>query len=504
MRKSQYYYRDQYAKRGSEQSKAMFGADWNTANDQQKALRRAFRYKGAGEYYGDGGYWGDTVKPWLQRNVPAGTFASLGETYAGPLGKWAGSKLANYAGFGDYTANQLIDNATPTQVSVNSSSKEQDLYVEHTEFIGNITGTSAFTTTTYILNASHSVTFPWLSQLAKLYELYEFQGLIFQFKPLATDYSTNAYLGKIIMATAYDPYWTGFSTSIQMENYAYANSGKITDGLLHGVETALSQKPVNLLYNRVNNLIEGTRPADLSDLGQFVVATEGMPSTGTVGELWVTYKVRLSRPVFIDKTIAKLGCIGAYQNTGSSNLPPSLDVNTGWQTYTSGHQFDIASTTKYMQLINNALAPNTTYYWMIPFTIIVGGTSSGPTVSAVNISMDPLVNGTVTSTAGTVQLTSDNVLGNANLSWPSSVVNMNVIAPGTPVLNNAAATEMGHSGTLICTITTNNIGNGARILFTYTSTNAAFSGVKWAMVFYPQLITQADYNTLYSSTFKFL
>jgi hypothetical protein len=95
-------------------------------------MRRAFRFKGKG------GYWGDTIKPWLQKHIPAGTFESIGETYAGPLGKWGGNKLANYAGFGEYTANQLIDNATPTQISVNASSKEQDLFVEHTEFIGNV------------------------------------------------------------------------------------------------------------------------------------------------------------------------------------------------------------------------------------------------------------------------------------------------------------------------------------------------------------------------------
>jgi len=357
LRRSQYYFRDNYAKRGSQTSKAMFGEDWKSANDEQKALRRAFRYKGAGEYYGDGGYWGDTIKPWLQRNIPTGTFASLGETYAGPLGKWAGSKLANYAGFGDYSANQLIDNATPTQVSVNSSSKEQDLFVEHTEFISNIYGSYNFASQSFILNAAHSTTFPWLSQIAKLYELYEFQGLIFQFKPMSIEAGTYTTVGKVIMATAYDPLFTGFQSSIQMENYAYANSTKMTEGLLHGVETAPSQKPVNLLYARQNNSIEGTRSADLSDLGTLIIATEGATSPGSlVGELWVSYRCRLSRPVFIQASASVQSTIladGYISGAGWQNTVPLTSFSDPWRLTKT--DWTVAATRKTTTLQANSL-----------------------------------------------------------------------------------------------------------------------------------------------------
>jgi len=89
-----------------------------------------------------------------------------------------------------------------------------------------------------------------------------------------------------------------FFNSVQMENYDYANSSKPSCGMLHGVECKTSQRLQNMLYIRTGNAT--TRDRIFTDLGTFYIASEGVPFSPMVpssllGELWVSYKVKLSR-----------------------------------------------------------------------------------------------------------------------------------------------------------------------------------------------------------------
>jgi len=80
-----------------------------------------------------------------------------------------------------------------------------------------------------------------------------------------------------------------------MENYDYANSCKPSQGLIHCVETAPSQRATRMLYTRTS---ASSKDKIFTDLGNFTIATTGIPNSSsviTVGELWVSYKVKLSR-----------------------------------------------------------------------------------------------------------------------------------------------------------------------------------------------------------------
>ena len=142
--------------------------------------------------------------------------------------------------------------------------------------------------------------FPFLSQIAQNFTLYEFVGLVFEYRPLYGESGTSNSLGKVIMATDYDPDAKVFGNSRAMENYDYAVSSKPSVGMLHGVETARRSTATNMLYVRTG---EQVRDKIFSDYGLFQIATEGIPfdpssaatATVTVGELWVSYKIRLSR-----------------------------------------------------------------------------------------------------------------------------------------------------------------------------------------------------------------
>ena len=209
-------------------------------------------------------------------------------------------------GWGDYSnpqANQLVHSANstqPLQVNVDPNNLSGDVYIEHREFIQNIfSGTgatySAFKIDAFDINAGLSNTFPWLSQLAQNFTLFKFEGLIFEFRPTTGESggSTNI-LGKMIMATQYDPDADPFTSSLEMENYDYSQSAKPASCMIHGVETETKQSFSENLYVRTG---ASNKSKIFTDLGTFQIASEGIPTTSSqqLGELWVTYKIKLSR-----------------------------------------------------------------------------------------------------------------------------------------------------------------------------------------------------------------
>lgn len=301
---------------GSENSKAWWAPSFPAAKaayisgqDVKPYMRRKIL-----KYYGPGDY-----KSWINSIVPKGTFSWAGRQLGGmtgipganAVGAWAGNKLAKYVGFGDYTSgNQIVDNdIPPSQISVNRDDQSGDIYVSRTEFVQNVTCTvpsgspasTPFVLQSFPINPGLASVFPWLSQVAQNFTLYEFNGLMFQYKPtFSEDAGPANNLGKVVMATQYDPDAGPFLNTVQMENYDYANSSKPSCGMVHGVETKNSQQFGNLQYIRTG---ASSRDKVFTDIGTFQLATEGIPiptgagagSNFIIGELWVTYQVKLSR-----------------------------------------------------------------------------------------------------------------------------------------------------------------------------------------------------------------
>lgn len=277
-------------------------------------LRRAIGYYGAGDY----GWKGAALR-------------GLGEVGGslfghGSMGRSLGARASRYLGFGDYAGdaggNQIMAGSAQAPITVNSSSDlTGDIYMSHREYVGNLTATaninasgngySTFTVNAFQLNAGLSASFPWLAQIAQNFTLYEFEGLIYEYKPTSGEFGTtgtNA-LGKVIMGTQYDPDAPDWISSVQMENYDYTTACKPSEHMVHGVETKETQRATNLLYVRT-----GESPKDkvLTDVGRFQIATEGIPLMGTpnttvtanIGEIWVTYRIKLSRAQLFGSTMA--------------------------------------------------------------------------------------------------------------------------------------------------------------------------------------------------------
>jgi hypothetical protein len=218
--------------------------------------------------------------------------------YLKGVGKWLGSGIGQIFGSGDY---QMVG-ATPgynvlcngNQIPKFSTTKQTNI-VCHREYLGDIAGTAGFSNTAYPLNPGMPNTFPWLATIAQNYQEYKFHGVIFEFRPLITDFVTNGAPGVVVMATNYNADALPYTTKQEMENSEYAVSVKPTRELIHGVECDTVQTVLPQLYVR-----SGAPPAGqdlrLYDLGNFQFATQTNP-VQNLGELWVSYCVEFFKPI---------------------------------------------------------------------------------------------------------------------------------------------------------------------------------------------------------------
>lgn len=416
--------------KGSERSVKFWGPDYKEAIDLQKNLRKALRYKGKGDY-----------RETLSKFIPKGTFAKVGG-YLGRLsqipgldevGHYAGGKLANYVGFGDYEqpamGNQLMGgsvmgNTAHSSIMVNPMDDSGDIWYSHSEFVQNVTasasgaGQSAFQLTKFPLNPGLAATFPFLSQLAQCFEIYEFHGLVFQYKPTSGESgATNNSLGKVIMATNYDPTAADFVNAVQMENYDYASSVKPSVGMIHGVETDMSKNITNAQFIRTG---ASSKQLPFTDLGNLYVATEGVPfaASGTqiLGELWVSYKVRLSRA-------------NLYGSLLGYNIPFH---------YAHGSNLSISSQANQTLGGTVSVAVNGGGYWELTYTfpsnISLGQFQWGLAVKTASASSTAIGTPTYTNaTAGTgTPYYSSQVLAASGQAL-NGYGNFNVVAPGSSI-----------------------------------------------------------------------
>lgn len=255
--------------------------------------------------------------------------------------------MPSIRGFGDYSlkSNSLMFGGM-TMPMITNSVKRGGIIIRHREYIGDLNATSVFTNRNFALNPGLVGTFPWLAQVANAFEQYRWRGLIFEFKSNCADAllsaATDIGMGSVIMATQYNALSPGFSSKIEMENYEFANSAKPSKTFMHPVECALNVTPNTPLYIR-SGPIPANSDERLYDLGNFCIATQGIPGSGTVGigEIWATFEIELFKPKFnpdhaealaMDHfTSANAGDVGQVER----DLPMG-DLNNGFYAGTLG------------------------------------------------------------------------------------------------------------------------------------------------------------------------
>jgi len=218
----------------------------------------------------------------------------LGGPLGGALGSGLGGLIGKVTGWGDYKVKyNSITKASPVvEFGINC------IRVRHKEYLGDISSTTNFTTTSYALNPGLSTVFPWLANVAANYQEYVWNGLLVSFVSTSADAlnSTNTALGKIGLSTNYDPAAAPFSSFTSILQTEFANYGKPSEHLMHAIECAPKLRPTNVSYVRTGAVPTGA-DIHMYDLGFTQLSTQGSQAVANVGGLWVTYDVTLCKPV---------------------------------------------------------------------------------------------------------------------------------------------------------------------------------------------------------------
>lgn len=225
--------------------------------------------------------------------------------------------------------------------------KKGKIIVCHAELIGTLTGTEAFTTRTYSLNAGLASVFLWLSNVALNYESYRFRKLHIKFLP-ATSSTTN---GSVYLSVDYDAEDPAPYSEQQIANYSDTVSNVPWKPMTYKCRASDLSKRKSYFTRSDTQAV----PSDLGlyDTGNLIIATVGNTGAPTLGKIWLDYEVELMTPDFVitgaGRSIA--GKFAASDNfatvptiTGSLPLTPTVNANVLTLTSSAPYQGLVAVT----------------------------------------------------------------------------------------------------------------------------------------------------------------
>lgn len=210
----------------------------------------------------------------------------------GAIGGLIGAGVSKISGFGDYKVQ------SNTLLNAPVFKGKQSIRLRNREYIGDITGSTGFSLTSYHLNPGNRVLCPWLAGIAQGYQQYIFKGVVLTFQSTSADAlnSTNTALGVVMLATNYDMNEPNFSTKAELMASYFCSIGSPSTTIMHAIECNPRERPINVL--NIDHIGEGNDEPGMHDHGNFQVATSGMQAAANIGQLWISYDVELIKPRF--------------------------------------------------------------------------------------------------------------------------------------------------------------------------------------------------------------
>ncbi len=280
-----------------------------------------------------------------------------------------------YSGRGMYTNRSVYTNDlfadTGSQAPKFRTVKDETgaMIVTHQEYIGEIYGNSlqpsgepkVLEYSKFLLNPGMEKTFPWLSQIAQNYQEYEFQQLVFSYRPSLADInSNNGQVGEILMATNYRPTDPAFASKSDIKRYPHHSAARCLDAQDHGVECDKSKLPLakNVMYVR-NESLSSLENINDYDLGFTQISVHNTPASvagAALGSLYVYYTIKLVKPII--KTSKGLGLSKAIFTSGLlSTAIRFKDQSTAFPTLWKG----VNNNTAIEPLVEKLILPDTTF-----------------------------------------------------------------------------------------------------------------------------------------------
>lgn len=265
---------------------------WNNLNEDQRPDASPFNKAANSLGQAIGGQWGigkqlGNAGSWLSRVFGMGKYHVNKNTLAYHPN---GERICS----GDFSCNM--------PPSFGSDKRGSDIIFSHREFVKDINSRTSFGVEVMPINPGNPNMFPWMSQIASLYEEYEFLGLIFEYKSSCGTGMTGTVpaVGNVIMATDYDCYDFSYTNKRTMEAAEFASSGVPYDNFYHAVECDPERNVLKrgFVVPGMTVYTDASGDARFSVLGNFAIATQAQQAADIpMGELWVSYHVRLSRPI---------------------------------------------------------------------------------------------------------------------------------------------------------------------------------------------------------------
>ncbi|AYP28931.1 MAG: coat protein [Cressdnaviricota sp.] len=439
---------------------------------KKRAKKYARRYSGYGGKYG-GAAGGSIVYPNV---IGRGAYQIKGGLNFGHEGDWLRGGLGGYynsdpvvSGRGAYNIkrNSLWEGQGPPMIE---NITNGPVVIRHREYIGDMTCPTGAPSPFDIffqqpINPGNPEMFPWLSQLAPMFQEWEAVGMIFEIKTMSSDYTSNVSMGTIFAAADYNVQATAPANKQQLENMEYSQSCKPSCSILMPIECSPSKTVATHLYI-APNLDYGNGDPQFYDLAQVFLGSQGLPNSGgavgTIAELWVSYEIILYKPKI--SIIADSG-----EEAGFYIANPTVDSPLGTSTTVpfQGNQSPFITLDRFTQTVYLPPVPNQTYtidYYLCADTMtgtvpdanimhftttLTACTSSGetfypsggssPLIGYFNSSTDTTVTGGTSQYEGYVQsqiVLTDATAGPNNIpsinfsefsAWPTTMVNPNAV-----------------------------------------------------------------------------
>lgn len=257
----------------------------------------------------------------------AGPFGiGIGSAIGGGLGRELGGLIA---GHGAYTVahNSIANNGyvIPEGTQIPSFKLgDNSTAVYHREYCFDVVVPStpaAFSNNAYVITPTNTTLFPWLATMAANFQQYSINGMVFEFRATSSDITAGGSLGTVIMASDYNVIDVNFSSKMTMENSQYATSCKPSVSMVHAIECDPKMRPTENLFTRAVATTTSNYDARFYDFAKLQVATQGLPGVAgtTLGEMWVTYDITLSKPILGNGSAVGTGSTFPTSGVSSSN-----------------------------------------------------------------------------------------------------------------------------------------------------------------------------------------
>jgi hypothetical protein len=221
------------------------------------------------------------------------------------VGTALGAGISRIAGFGDYVvSDNTMSKAGYAALDVPAfGSGNNEVRITHREFVKAISvpadGTT-FHNYTMDINPSNSAMFPWLSQIARNYQQYKINGMVFMYKSMTSEYASSGSLGTIGIATNYNVNDKPYSDLVSFENSQFAVVNKPSMSIVHAIECKeFARNGLQLYVRDAKNHSSAVSDPRFYDFAKVQIMTDGLPQStdSTLGQLWVSYDITFMKPI---------------------------------------------------------------------------------------------------------------------------------------------------------------------------------------------------------------